>query len=214
MIKSHIIKYVIGGAVGLMLATTSIFVYMILTSPLLQITKVEEQPAKAMNEQEPIEDGKAVKTRLPVVYQMPDGNFKVLPFLDLNLKKHVIGIWYNGTCFGLKNLGMHDWYSAMEMAEKSGPGWELPAGKDVQGFRFRMDRPGFELTIDTLKNEGIDADRWQTGGGPDTYYWTKTSYSKDTESAGWFRFVARGALGNHSKSALNNARLVNKQVKK
>ena len=54
--------------------------------------------------EEVIEQGE-VKTALPIVYQLPDGSTRVLPHLDLSLKRHVIGIWSGGMCVWLYNTG-------------------------------------------------------------------------------------------------------------
>jgi hypothetical protein len=63
-----------------------------------------EAPAspQAVAAEEPVETG-TVATALPIVYQLADGTTKVLPHLDLSLKKYVIGIWSGGMCVHLKH---------------------------------------------------------------------------------------------------------------
>ena len=158
--------------------------------------------------EEIVETG-TVKTALPIVYQMPDGSFKVLPHLDLSLKKYVCGVWSGGMCVALKNSRARiDWDLAMEKAPK---GWELPANGDKS--KFYPERDKFNKTMVTLREDGIDAEQWivdrQYG-----YYWTKTTGDSPTW-AYWFHVAGQtGGSGAGRKDNPHYARYLRKDVKR
>ena len=124
--------------------------------------------------EEVVEQG-IVQTALPIVYQLPDGSTRVLPHLDLSLKRHVIGIWSGGMCVGLKNGGRVRWSYAMEKRgsefERLGPEWELPARGD--GAKFASELTKFNQTVVTLREDGVNAEPWITDRQYGRY-WTKT----------------------------------------
>ena len=176
-------------------------------------TENKTEASAAAVEQEPVETG-IIATALPIVYQLADGTTKVLPHLDLSIKKYVIGIWSGGMCVALRQFH-GDWDGAMNKngskSRQYGSEWELPArGTDTGKLREEIEK--FNNTVVTLKEDKIDADPWDTSmqGG---YYWTKTT--SGTNGAYYFGMQGiYGAGGTREKDGAAKVRYVRKDVKR
>jgi hypothetical protein len=167
-----------------------------------------ETPAPAV--EEIVETG-TVATALPIVYRLPDGSTKVLPHLDLSLKRHVIGIWSGGMAVGLKNY-RGNWARAMsrERARNLGPEWELP--ERGVGARFSPERDRFNQTVVTLREDGIDADPWLYTSHNDRY-WTRPSSTDPPTRAYLFHLQGAGG-GTWPKESSALVRYVRKDIRR
>ena len=104
-----------------------------------------------------------VKTPLSLVYKLPDGDLKAVPYLDKTAKDNIVGVLLNGTVWGLTQLKNVMYFDAKNVLKEH---LKLPSVHELEEVNQRL--ASINETMEILRENGIVADNFLDHGS----YWT------------------------------------------